>query len=337
MRRQSRLRESPAPAKDEREPEAESPRGNPWSGADTGALLAVIGAVCLTFFPVAGYGFLNWDDPAALVRNASLDGPDGAAWALTTTHLSHYQPLSWLVWRSLRAALGTSPQVHHTASLLGHAMNAALLFLLGRRVFALAGVDPRRLAAGRGVGRVVLCHPSASCRGRGLGERIPLRSGPRVSPPVGPLLSRGSASGGRTLPVILALLAYGASLLCRPLALAFPVLLLALDGTLRRPLRRSLLERAPFFVLALAGGLMEWGARSFAPLERVGLGPRLSAAAFRALRLSLPCGSPARSHPPGRAAPRSAHFLATPPRREGSFFSRSSGQAGAPIRGIPGW
>lgn len=240
----------------------------------------MVGAVCLTFWPVTDYGFLNWDDPAALAHNPELDGADVARWAFTTRHLSHYQPLSWLVWRGLRVAFGASAQVHHTSSVLGHALNAALAFLLGRRLFGLAGFGGRSRAGAAGVAALLFAnHPL----------RVEVVAWASAFPYVLALaflllsvlfhLRDDAAAGGRTLSLALALVTYAASLLSRPLALGFPAVLLALDLALRRPLQRSLLEKVPFALLALAGGVLEWSARSFASLDRVSLGPRLSAAA----------------------------------------------------------
>ncbi|HVQ30991.1 MAG TPA: hypothetical protein VMV21_15475, partial [Vicinamibacteria bacterium] len=279
MGRRARARDTPARPREELREAAAPPSGALlWSGADGLALLVVVAAVCLTFWPVTGYAFLNWDDPAALAHNPDLDGSGVIGWAFSTRHLSHYQPLSWLVWRSLRVAFGTSPEIHHSASVLGHALNAALVFLLGRRLFALAGMAGSRLRLGAGAAALLFAlHPLRV-------EVVAWASAFPYVPALSFLLLSvlfhlwEDAPGGRRTSLALALVAYAASLLSRPLALGFPAVLLALDVVRRRPLRRSLLEKIPFALLALAGGVLEWGARSFAPLDRVGLGPRLSAA-----------------------------------------------------------
>ena len=90
--------------------------------------------------------------------NAALGGERVLGWAFATTHLSHYQPLSWLAWAALRRGFGLSPAAHHLASLLLHLLAAAAtdgrrpgrteiekVGLLGRRA-AESGVS-----AGRGV------------------------------------------------------------------------------------------------------------------------------------------------------------------------------------------
>lgn len=101
-----------------------------WSGrlqiAAVVCLLAA--ATAVTFGPVRSHGFVNWDDPDLLIDNPHLKQPAGplSAWAWTTRHMGHYQPLSWLV---LAGAVDQPPAAArvHTLALVLHALNAALL------------------------------------------------------------------------------------------------------------------------------------------------------------------------------------------------------------------
>jgi Flp pilus assembly protein TadD len=84
----------------------------------------------------------------------------------------------------------------------------------------------------------------------------------------------------------LSISAYAASLLTRATAVGFPLVLLAIDiYPLRRlrlergGIRRLLVEKLPFFVVALAAVAAETGAREVAPLQEIGVGARLSMAA----------------------------------------------------------
>lgn len=245
-----------------------------------GVVLVFVGAV-VVFAPVVSHPFLNWDDPQALVRNEALDAPGLLSWAFTTTHLSHFQPLSWLFWAGLRRVFGPGPGPVHAASLLGHALNAVLVFLLARACLRAAGAEAAesRLATSGWVALLAALlfalHPL----------RVEVVAWASAFPYIlalafllasALLYLRGGESGrGRALSA----LAYGASLLSRPLALGYPLVLLALDLARGRPLRRALVGKLPFALLALAAGLMEAHARPFVDMEQVGLGPRLSAAA----------------------------------------------------------
>ena len=81
--------------------------------------------------------------------------------------------------------------------------------------------------------------------------------------------------GGRRA-YLLSIVLYAASLLSRPIAPAFPLVLLVLDafrGRSRRAgLRPLLLEKLPYAGLAVLATLAEAGARRFASLEQAGLG-----------------------------------------------------------------
>jgi hypothetical protein len=117
--------------------------------ADILALTAVCIATALGFAGVADNELLNWDDQAALVKNTALDGDGVAGWAFSTTHMAHYQPLSWLAWALTRRAFGPAPAVHHLLSLALHLANAALVFVLAFGLASLTklGAAPRRVAA----------------------------------------------------------------------------------------------------------------------------------------------------------------------------------------------
>jgi tetratricopeptide (TPR) repeat protein len=234
-------------------------------------------ATLATFAGVAGQAFLNWDDPDALVRNEALDQPGVVAWAFSTTHMSHYQPLSWLAWSALRRGFGTSAWVHHGASLLGHALVAGLLFLGARAVLRAAVPDGARVRLGAAAAALFFAlHPLRV-------EVVAWASAfPYVLALAWVLLSllaylRHTRTGAG-VGLGAALAAYAASLLTRPIALGFPVVLLAVDWARRRPVRRAVLEKVPFVLLSLAAAAAESAARAFVPLERIGWGPRLSAA-----------------------------------------------------------
>jgi protein O-mannosyl-transferase len=77
---------------------------------------------------------------------------------------------------------------------------------------------------------------------------------------------------------------YAASLLARPTALGYPLILLVvdcypLDRCRRIGATNLLVEKAPFAALAVMAGAAEWQARDIATLQDVGLGARLTLAA----------------------------------------------------------
>ena len=116
------------------------------------AILLVSLASLITFQPVLGNGFVDWDDHLALRENVHFRGLGWPQlrWAWTTLHLGSYQPLGWMVYEAEYAVGGLNPRVYHLVSLLLHAANAVVLYaltvaLLVRALPELAARDPARL------------------------------------------------------------------------------------------------------------------------------------------------------------------------------------------------
>ena len=254
----------------------------------------------LAFGRVVRHGFLNWDDPDVLLRNPALDGPDVVGWAFSTTHVSHYQPLSWLAWAAVRRLAGLSPVAHHLVSLLGHLLNTALVHrVAGRLAVASGGSASSRTLMAAAAAVVFAVHPLRV-------EPVAWASGLPYVLAVTPLLLgtlaylRHAVSPGRGAWLLAALAGYLVSLLFRPVAVGFPLVLALVDFWLARrnmlgvSPARAVLEKAPFAVLALAAAAVEASARPFVGLERISLGVRLADAALAPfvylLRTLLPIG-----------------------------------------------
>ncbi|MFN8059637.1 MAG: tetratricopeptide repeat protein [Vicinamibacterales bacterium] len=94
----------------------------PWAAASLVAAITVA-----VFSRSLAHGFLNWDDAEAIVTNPHLDGASLVPWAWTTTHMSHYQPLSWLAWGWIGGRPPSSFR-YHALGVVVHAINAALTF-----------------------------------------------------------------------------------------------------------------------------------------------------------------------------------------------------------------
>jgi tetratricopeptide (TPR) repeat protein len=241
--------------------------------------LTVAFAALLVFAPILSNDWVSWDDPQALVENADLREPGVLSWAFTTTHMSHFQPLSWLVWASAGRLFGFSPEVFHGLSLLFHAINIVLLYFVMGEL---------------GVGR------NASVIAALLYGVHPLRVEPVAWASAFPYLLSTSFVLGATLLYLRRSLAgsallYAGSILARPAAFAFPLVLLTLDVFRKRePFSRLLVEKAPFLVLAVAGLVLEGRSRRFLDLEAYGLSARLTLAADSLLshlsRLVWPVG-----------------------------------------------
>src|SRR4051812_32666313 len=119
---------------------------DPTSRLPLAPIVALLAA--LPFAGVIRNELLNWDDHTAFVANSHLAASGVVRWALTTTLLDHYQPVSWLVWAATVKAAGLAPWALHTVSLAGHALNAALIYWLALRLVPqTVPLRGRRLAA----------------------------------------------------------------------------------------------------------------------------------------------------------------------------------------------
>ena len=90
----------------------------------------------LLFSPVAEFGFLNYDDPGYVIANPYVQGGlswSGLRWAFFSP-ADYWHPLPWLSHMLDWQLFGPSAGGHHLTSVLWHALNAVLAFLVFRRL-----------------------------------------------------------------------------------------------------------------------------------------------------------------------------------------------------------
>lgn len=117
-------------------------------------LIAVFGA----FAPILSNAFVNYDDPDYVTTNAHVQhGLNWAslAWAFRSSEHGNWHPLTWLTHTLECQVFGLKPWGHHLTSLLLHALNTCLVFVLFKRmtgamwrsfmVAALFGLHPLRV------------------------------------------------------------------------------------------------------------------------------------------------------------------------------------------------
>ena len=95
--------------------------------------LLLAASVLVCFSPAAHNGFLNYDDDAYITSNPHVKAGLTRAtvkWALTTYDAANYHPLTWLSHALDCQLFGLNTAAHHEVSVLLHAANAVLLFLL---------------------------------------------------------------------------------------------------------------------------------------------------------------------------------------------------------------
>jgi protein O-mannosyl-transferase len=209
----------------------------------------LVAATVAVYARVTSFAFINYDDSGYVRDNTNvLDGltPEGVAWAFTTTCQANWHPLTWLSLQLDASLGGSSPRVYHTTNIVLHAVGALLLFLLFERMTG----SPWRSAL---VAALFAVHPLHVESVAWVAERKDVLS------TVFGLLACHAWLGALERPGLknraLAVAAYAATLLAKPMLVSLPILLLLFDvWPLRRaePLRRLVVEKAPLFVLAAA-------------------------------------------------------------------------------------
>jgi tetratricopeptide (TPR) repeat protein len=215
-----------------------------------------------TFAPAWRCGFVSFDDPDYVTRNPHVTAgltPAGFRWAFTTFTNSNWHPLTWLSLQ-LDATLwdGPDPRGFHLTNVIVHAADAALLFLALR---ALTGATWRSAA----VALLFAVHPLRVESVAWVSERKDV-----LGAFFGLLALWAYATYARrpTVTNYLAVaLAFAASLLCKPMLVTLPCLLLVLDwwplarACVARDWQRLAGEKLPLFALVAAAAAVSYRAQ----------------------------------------------------------------------------
>ena len=232
------------------------------------AILAVVtGAL---YWPTTHHGFLFLDDPNYVVNNAHVNHGiswEAARWAFTSYESANWHPLTWLSHQADWSCYGAFGGGHHLTNLLLHTLNTLLLFLVLRRLTGDTG-------ASWIVAALFGWHPLHVESVAWIAERKDLLSALSL---VGTLWAYSNYARARQHPIgdgIAAarlrgwgwygatLIIFAAGLMCKPMLVTLPCLLLLLDSW---PLKRGtdpfdgdsvrnwaklLVEKLPFFALS---------------------------------------------------------------------------------------
>lgn len=223
-------------------------------------LLAI--ATLAVYWPVASHGFIDYDDDGYFFNNPHvLGGLTGAniKWAFTSGEYVNWHPLTWLSLMLDAQLFGSSATAPHITSVLLHAANAILVFLLFLR---LTGAIWRSAA----VAFLFALHPLHVESVAWVAERKDVLSAffglltllcyAIYAQSNSPQIDK-SAKPSSLISYLSSLIFFACGLMSKPMLVTFPFILLLLDfWPLQRlrlsSLRRVVLEKVPFFVLAAA-------------------------------------------------------------------------------------
>ena len=242
------------------------------------------------FLRVLDNGFMPlWDDDTNFLQNLDYRGLGTAQllWAWTTFLKGVYQPLAWILLEAQYAIWFLDPWGYHFVSLVLHAINATLLYLLSRTLirrsdFSLGNEHAWVSDACAALAAVLFAvHPLrtevvawASCQPYLLCAMFCLLAVLAYLRAM-PAPTTVQKPQGRWL--IASMLLFAAALLCKAMAVCLPAVLLVLDiyplrrlggrhgGWFGANVRRVWLEKAPFVGLALVFSLIAIAAKLALP------------------------------------------------------------------------
>jgi protein O-mannosyl-transferase len=279
--------------------------------------LAVGFLVVLLYLPALRNGFVGWDDDIYVYNNPQIRSlaPSALLRAFTHVHAAsgNWHPLTMISHAVDYAIWGLRPLGHHLTSILLHGLNAALVVLVAVRLLQARAVGralsrPAMLAAGVVAGLLFGLHPLHVESVAWVSERKDLLSALFYLLGVLSYMRYAGHAAAAIRPwtdrrYLATLLCFVLSLLSKPMALSFPLVLLIIDWyPLRRledaGVRRLLLEKIPFFLLDLGLAtvtvLAQSASGAFRPLAEVTLGTRVlvatKAAAMYLAKTALPTG-----------------------------------------------
>src|SRR5712691_814968 len=253
------------------------------------------------FLPTLHNQFVNWDDDENFLDNPHYRG---LGWTqlhwMWTTHLGHYIPLTWMTLGLDYLLWGMNPVGYHLTSLLLHAANAVVFFVVVRRILTRALPSPAErghaLAVAAGFAALVFgIHPLRVESVAWVTERRDVLSGLFYLSAIliylraceGGARGRGWYWGAVGLFV--------GALLSKSMVVNLPVVLLILDvyplrrlggavGWWSEPARRVYVEKIPFVLLAAAASAIAVMAQSSvhaaASLAQLSVPGRLAVSAY---------------------------------------------------------
>jgi hypothetical protein len=242
----------------------------------------VTGAV---FAPALLNGFVDWDDNVNFLTNPHYRGLGAAQirWMFASALSGHWIPLTWLTLGADYVVWGMNPFGYHLTSVVIHAANAVLLFLVAQRLLgrALPAAPDHAVRLGALAAALAWAvHPLRVESVAWITERRDVVSGAFALLAVLAYLRMTEREGAaRRRWLALAVLAYAAGLASKSIVMGLPIVLGLLDVY---PLRRggsAWREKAPFAALAAAAAVVSLVVAAHAwpltPLEARPLGVRL--------------------------------------------------------------
>ena len=215
-------------------------------------LTLVLLTAVFVFLPVLENGFTNWDDEQYVTGNAKIRSLSNLGSFFNSFALGDYIPLTLLSFALEYAAVQLDPWLYHFDNLLLHLLNISLVFFLVRAITGNLRISVLTAF-------LFALHPMRVESVAWVTERKGLLMGTFF---LGSLLAysqylKDPEHKKNFIWFGLAILAFLLALLSKGTAVILPVILVGLDWLKKRDFSfRVILEKAPFFLLALGGGIV---------------------------------------------------------------------------------
>ncbi len=259
-----------------------------WVGFGVCVFLAVI--TWLVFGQTLHHDFINYDDNDYVTKNVQVSRGlswEGIVWAFTHVHSANWHPLTWISHMVDCQFYGLNPRGHHLTSVWLHAFTAILLFLLLRQMTA-------ALWRSAFVAALFAVHPLHVESVAWVAERKDLLSGLFF------MLTAMAYTHYTRAPTVrryaLVVIVFALGLMCKPMLVSLPLVLLLLDywplqrlpafisrrADDRNILGRLVLEKLPLIGLGLASCAVTVVAQRAAmqPVTRMSFPDRLANASL---------------------------------------------------------
>ena len=262
--------------------------------------LLVLWLTLIAFLPLLFGGFLGWDDDQNFVDNPGYRGLDlpHLRWMLTTYHMGHWKPLTWLTHGVDWTLWGMLPMGYKALGLVIHAAAALAFLWLARRLLVLGFARPLDgpLRAGAlGAALFFALHPLRVEPVAWLSARGDLIAGLGAFLTVLAYLRAQASPRRRVAWLAVSIVLFALALAGKSMVVTLPLVLLILDvyplrrlggdhGWMGGAARRMYLEKVPYLALAAAAGVIAVRARiefgSLIEVAEVGVAARLAATGF---------------------------------------------------------
>ena len=223
-------------------------------------LLLIVITFCL-YVPTTRYEFVNFDDEQYVYENPWVNqglSADSVKWAFSAMYAANWHPLTWISHMTDSSLYGLNAGGHHLTNIILHSLNSALLFFLLNRL-------TRRLWPSWLVAALFAWHPLHVESVAWVAERKDLLSTLFLFLTLWAYTQYVNFRAINRYFLALAFFAMG--LLCKPMIVTLPCLLLLLDywplQRVTKPGRDALrtlfsltIEKLPFFAMSLAASIV---------------------------------------------------------------------------------